>query len=331
MSVRTLSIGGATYDLFVSLAKLPTDDGNPPKHLLLPLGGKVNIEHIVEACGGGACNTAVGLARLGCSACFCGLLGEDEWGKKLESTMRAEGVDLCGLTVVEREVTSFSLVLSAPGQDRVILYTPGTNRHLHDATFDRELMNTVDWVYFNRIQAGSCSIEDDIIAKLKASPNTCLTWNPGGKHIEMGLAHAHTRTLLTHTTLLLLNAEEAIAFSGAPNVHGALQTLAGAGVRYVCITDGKNGTHATDGTQAWFCPVVDAPVVDTTGAGDAFGIGATWALSQGLDLPTALRAGTMNAASVITHIGAQAGLLTDTSMRAKLSETPLAVAVSSLF
>ena len=98
----------------------------------------------------------------------------------------------------------------------------------------------------------------------------------------------------------------------------------------VCITDGSNGTYASDGTQLYQCPILQSNAVDTTGAGDAFGTGVTWALIRGLDLPIALQAGTINATSVVESIGAQAGLLTDTKMEQRLNEIQLNVAVSPL-
>jgi sugar/nucleoside kinase (ribokinase family) len=66
-------------------------------------------------------------------------------------------------------------------------------------------------------------------------------------------------------------------------------------------------------------------VVDTTGAGDAFGTAAAWAIAEGQSLPIALVAGTLNAASVVGKIGAQAGLLTEKQLRDQLKNPPLSV------
>ena len=125
---------------------------------------------------------------------------------------------------------------------------------------------------------------------------------------------------------MLLNKEEALKFSGAETPEQALKILSATGAKYVCITDGKNGTLATDGVKIYHCPVLpDTKVIDTTGAGDAFGTGATWALAAGESLPNVLIAGTLNAASVVGAIGAQAGLLTEHQMRDRLHNHPLSV------
>ncbi len=46
-------------------------------------------------------------------------------------------------------------------------------------------------------------------------------------------------------------------------------------------------------------------VVDTTGAGDLYAAGVLYGLSQGLDLPTCGRLGSLAAAEVIAHVGAR--------------------------
>lgn len=318
---RTLSIGGATYDLFLTMGTAFTGED-----IVLHAGAKTKVERVTETCGGGACNTSVGLARLGCGASFCGVVGADQWGERLMKTMESEHVAVDSATIVEGETSSFSIIMNLPNGERTILYTPGANEHLHDVTFDIARLQTVDCVYLNHLSDTSCMIEDDIIATLKTQTGTRLTWNPGGCQIARGIHDASTKHLLEHTTLLLLNKEEALAFSGQASVHDALSLLIEAGCAHVCITDGKHGTIASDRKRTYQCPTVDsARIVDTTGAGDAFGVGATWALLMGHELPTALIAGTLNATHVLGEIGAQRGLLTKVAMEVLLHDPQIRV------
>jgi sugar/nucleoside kinase (ribokinase family) len=258
-------------------------------------------------------------------------MADDQWGQKLLSNFQKEGVDTRCATIVEGEVSSFSLILSASSGERTILYEPGTNEHLHDANFSKETLTQMDWVYLNHIQEHSNVIQDDIIEILTKKGVVHFTWNPGGHQIDAGTQEENNSKLLAQTDLLLLNKEEALRFTGEKGIKDAIKHLKDLGVRIVCVTDGGNGTTASDGTALYHCPVAsDVQVVDTTGAGDAFGIGATWALLQGMDLPNALRAGTINAASVISALGAQAGLLTETKMHERLKSAPIKVTVKQL-
>ena len=328
---QTMSIGGATYDVFVRTSQDLIHECGDSRSFALPLGEKIRVQEVIETCGGGASNTSVGLARLGCDAGFCGVIGSDQWGEKLLENLKKEGVDTNCATIVEGEVSSFSIILSTSSGERVILYEPGTNAHLHDAIFDREAIAQVNWVYLNHIQEGSQVIQDDIIEILASDDEPHFTWNPGGRQLDVGIAEKNNEMLLSHTDLIVLNREEALKFTGSSTLEDALRTMLKVGAKNVCITQGKKGTTSSDGTKMYHCPAIeDIKIADTTGAGDAFGTGVTWALLTGEDLPTALTAGTINAASVVSAIGAQAGLLTDTEMRKQLKNTKLDVSVRPL-
>jgi len=323
LPATTLSIGGATYDLFLTM----TDDAVKQEHgILLKAGGKLRVGSVIETCGGGACNTSVGFARLGLSASFCGVVGSDQWGENLLKGMAKEGVNTAPATVVEQETSSFSIILSLKSGERTILYTPGVNEHLHDTTFDLDAIVNANAVYVNHLSETSCMIEDDIMTMVAQYPHINLTWNPGGCQIEHGYDHPDKKRLLGITNVLLVNKEEAMAFAKTDTVEKAMKILSSCGVRHVCITDGKQGVIATDGKKTWHCPVLsNVHVVDTTGAGDAFGTAVTWALLIGHTLPDALIAGTLNAASVVGKIGAQAGLLTETQITTQMTSSPLSV------
>ncbi len=317
-----MSIGGATFDLFVRTDKRFVTKQGEIEMLILPVGAKIRVEEVIETCGGGASNTAVGLARLGCASSFCGIVGSDQWGSELLENLRREGVDVSAATITEGETTSSSIILSVGSGDRIILYTPSTNTHLHHATFDLERMRACDWIYLNHLNEESCEIGEDIHAAFDVSPSLGLTWNPGGCQIEKGMRDPDIARLLPHTSILLLNKEEALAFTGEKTTEAALASLKKAGVRIVCITDGKNGATAMEGEKIFHCPAIEnAHILSTTGAGDAFGVGLTWAMTQGFDLPRGLTAGTINSCSVLEHLGAEKGLLTDIEMTNRL-ETP---------
>lgn len=318
----SLSIGGATYDLFLTMERgTAKNDG-----IILPVGGKLPVSNIVETTGGGACNTAVGLSRLGLRASFCGIIGSDQWGEKLLQSMLNEQVNVSPATVVNGETSSFSIVMSLPGGDRTILYSAGVNGHLNDVTFDVEAIPGADVVYLNHLADTSCEIEDDVIRSVTEHSGVHVSWNPGGNQISAGIDSPVTLALLSTTTILFLNKEEALTFTRSQSVDEAFKKLEQTGVRIICVTDGKNGAEGTMNGKRYHCPILtNGNVVDTTGAGDAFGTGVTWAISSGATLPIALVAGTLNAASVVGSIGAQAGLLTETQIREKLSHCPLRV------
>lgn len=327
---KTMSIGGATFDLFVVADHGVIHKNEHSPAFTLPLGSKIRVEEVIRTCGGGAHNTSVGLARLGCDASYCGVIGDDPWGEAILTNCAQEKVDTAHVTVVENEPTDFSIILTARSGERVILKHPGTSKHLQDATFAREAAAEVDWIYLNSIQEEACQIEDDIIRILIEIPHAKLSWNPGNCQVEQGTRRRGIQELLKQTDVLFLNKEEALAFTKEPDVLSAMKHVLQAGAKIVCVTDGAQGVLATDGTTVYHCLPGDRPVVDTTGAGDAFGTGVTWALLTGKNLPTALRAGTINAMSVVGSVGAQPGLLTLDDMEKRLAASDLTVTETRL-
>ncbi len=321
--VRTLSIGGATFDLFMKTDASIIHECGDLKAFALPLGKKIKVDDVIGTCGGGAHNTSVALSRLGCDAGFSGVIGDDQWGDVIKKNMKREHVRTNGLIVIENEPSSFSLILNAPSGERTILTHKSMDRHFHDVTFDRDAASHVDAVYLNHIHEDTCVIEDDLIKILTQTPGVHLTWNPGGSQIHEGMQR--NATLLANTDLLMLNKEEALAFSSTSSMENAMHALIDAGAKIVCVTDGQNGSWATDGKTLFYCPVMEGNIVDTTGAGDAFGSAMTWALLTTKNLPTALKAGTIQAMSVIGAVGAQQGLLTETQIQSALEQTTLAV------
>jgi sugar/nucleoside kinase (ribokinase family) len=107
-------------------------------------------------------------------------------------------------------------------------------------------------------------------------------------------------------TLLLPNADEARLLTGCADPVDAARTLAG---RYpvVAVSLGADGALWAAGTMLVHRPARSAPVVDTTGAGDAFtaGLLGAWLADRAGDPAAALDAGLALAAEVVGRAGAR--------------------------
>lgn len=113
------------------------------------------------------------------------------------------------------------------------------------------------------------------------------------------------------------NETEAEALSGVAvtdvaSAERAADVLLRRGVGAVIVTLGGNGALYRDATRSLHVPVVSAgPVLETTGAGDAFNGGFAVALSEGRDVIEAVRFGCATAGISVTRPG------TSTSMPAR--------------
>ena len=92
-------------------------------------------------------------------------------------------------------------------------------------------------------------------------------------------------------------------------------------VPVVIVSDGPNGVVATDGKTIVRAGMYeDVPVIDRTGAGDAFASGFLSQWSQGRSLRDSIIFASANSTSVVSKIGAKDGILT---AGVKLHEMPL--------
>ncbi|NPD16193.1 ribokinase [Xinfangfangia sp. D13-10-4-6] len=89
----------------------------------------------------------------------------------------------------------------------------------------------------------------------------------------------------------------------------AADALLSRGVGAVVVTLGANGVLYRDRRTQLHIPVISAgPVVETTGAGDAFNGGFAVALSEGMEIGAALRFGNATAGLSVTRAGAAAAM-----------------------
>ena len=106
-----------------------------------------------------------------------------------------------------------------------------------------------------------------------------------------------------------MNKQEAVSLFGNLEPQSLCQAAAEY-VRTAIVTDGPNGAYAYDGQDSYHQPIsADVPVIDRTGAGDAFASGVVAGLAWGDSLEEALQFGSENSTSVVQHVGAHAGIL----------------------
>ena len=76
--------------------------------------------------GGSVANTGLGMKLMGADVRLIGKVGEDEFGLIIRSVLDRYGAG-GGLITAPGETTSYTVVLSVPGIDRIFLHCPGAN------------------------------------------------------------------------------------------------------------------------------------------------------------------------------------------------------------
>ncbi len=91
-------------------------------------GRLINIGPALRSTGGTVPNTGIALHRLGFPVHLIAKVGDDPFGQEIRNLVQQHGKSLAaGIVVAPGQTTSYTIVLSPPGVDRIFLHCTGTN------------------------------------------------------------------------------------------------------------------------------------------------------------------------------------------------------------
>jgi len=319
-----ITFGGATRDIFFKTSKgviFPDPENAEEKMLAFKHGQKIITDNAYFSFGGGAFNTAVCMAKMGLNVATCINIGRDESAHSIVERLREHTIDTSLVTTDCDNHTALSLLVMDK-KDHVAFLHRGANNFLK--LCDEERLQNAKWFYITSLTGESADILPNLVDIASAS-NIKVALNPGGKQLKGDCREL--KKLLDKVEILFLNREEAeeLACSeeACENIEDdkiLLHKVQKLGPKRVIITEGDKGSYYSDGNMLNFEPAFkkDGPIVDTTGAGDAFGSTFLASTIKGIDIPVAHKMAAINSAHVTEFIGAQEGLLTHEEIKNKL-------------
>ncbi|TSC96085.1 MAG: ribokinase family sugar kinase [Parcubacteria group bacterium Athens1014_10] len=318
-----ITIGGATRDImfYTDKGRIIDTSENPTCQKLLgfELSAKIDIQQPYYTIGGGACNAAVNFSKLGFKASAVIRVGDDKEGKEIIKNFKKYKINASFAQVDKKIATGFSfLVIGEKNKEYVAFLYRGANDNLQLTTHNLQLINNSQQFKTKCVYVSSLSGENwenilnNVVKIKKFNSNIKFVWNPGISQLKAG--YSKLKDFLKAADLLVLNQDEAIELvysSGEKikDIERLLKIIKSWGVKIAVITKGAEGASAYDGEKIEHQPAYPTKVVDTTGAGDAFGSTLAAGLILYNDLGKALKLAAVNSASVLTEIGAHNGLL----------------------
>ena len=262
-------------------------------------GAELAVGDVALAAGSSGVLTATGLAALGLRAGVCGLVGDDLFGRFMLEHCDRRGIDRAAVTVDPGVRTGASVILSAGSGDRAILTHAGAMAQLRLTMVPPEALARARHLHLSShfLQA---ALRPDVPALLARARALGLSTSADTGHDPE--ERWEVADLLPGLDLFLPNETEALAISGAATAEGALEWLA-ARVPSVVVKRGGEGALAARGAERAAVPGFAVPVVDTTGAGDAFDAGFLSALLAGEPLAACVRYGNACGALTVTQVG----------------------------
>lgn len=304
-----ITVGSAMKDIFLrsskfNIIKSRTVHG---RAILLDFGTKIELDNIVVETGGGGTNTAAGFSRLGLKAAFFGKVGDDFDGRHILDVLKKERVDTGLVTKSRQHITGCSTIIEGTSGERTILVYRGANSFISKSDLKLNRFET-RWIYLSPLGGKSISMIRHIIKHAKDN-NINVALNPSKGLIKLGLHNISG--ILRHVDILLLNREEASLLTNVPykKDREIFKKLMGYTNAVIVMTEGEKGAIVCDHIHTYRSNSPNVRVVDTVGAGDAFGCGFTTGIITEKDIHYAIKLGTINALSVIQKRSAKEGLL----------------------
>jgi ribokinase len=264
--------------------------------------------------GGKGFNQAVAARRLGADVVVCGRVGDDEFGRRFLGALDEEGIDRRAVVVDPVASTGVATIYVEPDGTNTIVQSPNANHYVIADDFSSAGVTAIDY----DIISGTSSVQLPAPMVGIDATLTCLETNDAailafheiadlatGSVDEMMLKvfnAAPARTLpqeLRTGTNLVVNMVEASSIAGTPCATIEQATLLAHKLNAV-ITLGERGAVAPNA----FAAAYDVPVVDTTGAGDAFCGALAVRLAEGAELADAMRFANAAGALACTKHGA---------------------------
>lgn len=279
---------------------------------VVPRRQSLQLEQALLGPGGCGSNTAIGLAALGVPTRLLTCIGDDEGGRIAESYWRQIGVDT-GLVIRQPGVPTGVTVglIDHQAQPR-FLYAPGANQYLHI-----EHIQVEDLAASAR---GALHIGGFFLLPQLMDPRLAESLRRSrerGWHVTLDVAMspnmAQPESLwacLPALDVFLCNLPEARTLTGCRTPAEAADALHRRGAHSVIIKLGRRGCWLDAPGWQGILPAPRLPVVDTTGAGDAFAAGLIAACLRGADLPEACRQANQAGARMVGVRGAVAGWFT---------------------
>jgi sugar/nucleoside kinase (ribokinase family) len=252
--------------------------------------------------GGSGCNTMIGLAQLGGTACYTSRVGKDEHGDLYRAKLAELGVKP-NLGVGEGD-TGICLVLVSPDAQRTLCTFLGLSRHLCKDDVNTDDIRASKYIYITGYLWDTENQKEAVLHAMREA-------NAAGVKVALSLSdpfcvNRHKedfqRILSEHVDVLFGNWTEAQALTDTNDTHSAVLELA-KHCEVAVVTMDDKGSLIAQGTTVHEIPVFPVKAVDTTGAGDMYAAGLLYGLTQGLPLDVTGRIASYCAAQVVAKLG----------------------------
>jgi fructokinase len=233
--------------------------------------------------GGGPYNTARTIARLGQDVTFLGRISTDRFGRDLRANLVGDGVAVDGVVDTDDPTTLAVAELDERGVARFQFYVDGTSAPgLTEADAAGVMTGSVAALHVGTLglvlePMGTTMErlvrESDPVRLVMLDPNCRPSATP-----DPSAFRARIEGIARRADVIKVSEDDLRFLAPEDDPDTTIDRLLGLGARVVLLTHGNADVQVRMPSARWSVPVPAVKVVDTVGAGDAFGGGflASW-------------------------------------------------------
>jgi len=290
---KVVVVGSLNMDIVIESQRFPQ------------IGETIMGQHVHFIPGGKGANQAVALSRLGAETTLIGAVGNDEFGTGLIHSLESSGIKSATVKIMTDQPTGIASILLAKGDNHIVV-VPGANEFC-----------TVDDVYRHEQAIKEADI---VLLQLEIPLETvCAAAKLAKRHQKLVIlnpapAQSLPSDLLKNIDLITPNRSELSLLTGIETnsevqLETAAKVLLEMGPGCVVVTLGEKGSAFLTKEGGWqLVQSFKVPVVDTTGAGDAFNAGLAFSLAKGENVLDSVKFASKVSALAVTKLGAQSGM-----------------------
>ncbi len=251
--------------------------------------------------GGSACNTVVGISKLGGSARFVGKCGRGKMGRFFKSSLKKHNVEPALFT--SSSPTGRVLSIITPDAQRSMFTYLGASSETHPAELSGGCFNNAAIVH---VEGYLLFNTDLILAALEKA-------REAGALVSLDLASFTVvreskelleRIINEYVDILIANEDEALALTGHADEMKAIEALSAKAEISVLKMGARGSIIAHEGNIIKIKAMGDGNAIDTTGAGDLWASGFLFGLINGYALEKCGQLGSACGYEVCQVVGA---------------------------
>ncbi len=284
--------GSIAYDRIMDFPGKFSDHILPDKIHILNVS--LLVDGIIEKFGGTAGNIAYSLGLLGESPIIVGSAGKDF--ERYEAWLKENNLSIEGIVTIDSEFTAGAYITTDQSDNQITFFNPGAMKHPSNFNFESATGKDV-----LAIIAPGCLKDMMAYSNNFRELNIPYIFDPG-QNIP-AFTGTEITEMLTGARMLISNDYELELIKNATGLSkdGILERTP-----IIITTLAEKGSVIISANEETFIPAINVdPVLDPTGAGDAYRSGLIKGLVMGKDLIKSAHMGAISASYAVSHQGTQ--------------------------